>query len=160
MVHVHPLPCMRILTGHGHLRQVHVPQYNRCNTFPDEYCLHRDGLLRGELEACLMFAPPSELLVAQPMSSPSQKLLGSYVTQNRRLRSESVARSKYTDERALAAVTAFYSGSGEAIAAACPRHSAGVGYNPLHSCRQHDACRVPFSVFVVNALTFVLHCAP
>lgn len=76
----------------------------------------RDGLLRGELEACLMFAPPSELLVAQPMTSPSQKLLGSYVSQRRRLRSETVPRSKYSDAAGLAAVTAFYGASGEAAA--------------------------------------------
>ena len=63
-----------------------------------------------------MFAPPSELLVAQPMSSPSQKLLGSYVTQSRRLRSESVSRSKYSEEGGLAAVTAFYGASGQAAA--------------------------------------------
>lgn len=59
-----------------------------------------------------MFAPPSELLVAQPMSSPSQKLLGSYVTQSRRLRSESVTKSKYSDGGGLAAVEAFYGASG------------------------------------------------
>lgn len=63
-----------------------------------------------------MFAPPSELLVSQPMSSPSQKLLGSYVTQQRRLRSETVSRSKYSGEAGLAAVTAFYGSSGEAAA--------------------------------------------
>ena len=84
--------------------------------YQTEKFLCRDGLLRGELEACLMFAPPSELLVAQPVSSPSQKLLGSYVTQSRKLRSESVARSQYTSESALAAVTAFYAGSGKHIA--------------------------------------------
>jgi len=67
----------------------------------------RDGLLRGELEACLMFTPPSELLVAQPISSPSQKLLGSYVTQSRGLR-----RSKYSEGGGLAAVTEFYGASG------------------------------------------------
>ncbi len=72
----------------------------------------RDGLLRGELEACLMFTPPSELLVAQPISSPSQKLLGSYVTQSRGLRSQSVGRSKYSQGGGLAAVTEFYGASG------------------------------------------------
>ena len=72
----------------------------------------RDGLLRGELEACLMFTPPSELLVAQPISSPSQKLLGSYVTQSRGLRSQSVPKSKFSQGGGLAAVTEFYSTSG------------------------------------------------
>ncbi|KAL0026611.1 hypothetical protein WJX77_010338 [Trebouxia sp. C0004] len=76
------------------------------------YGQFRDGLLRGELEACLMFAPPSELLVAQPISSPSQKLLGSYVTQSRGLRSQSVARSKYSQGGGLAAVTEFYGAAG------------------------------------------------
>lgn len=76
-------------------------------------CLEcRDGLLRGELEACLMFTPPSELLVAQPLSSPSQKLLGSYVTQSRGLRSQSVTKSKYSEGGGLAAVTEFYAATG------------------------------------------------
>ena len=74
--------------------------------------LCRDGLLRGELEACLMFTPPSELLVAQPITSPSQKLLGSYVTQSRALRSQSVPRSKYSQGGGLAAVTEFYGAAG------------------------------------------------
>ena len=72
----------------------------------------RDGLLRGELEACLMFTPPSELLVAQPISAPSQKLLGSYVTQSRALRSQSVPKDKYSQGGGLAAVTEFYGAAG------------------------------------------------
>lgn len=59
-----------------------------------------------------MFTPPSELLVAQPISSPSQKLLGSYVTQSRGLRSQSVPKSKFSQGGGLAAVTEFYSTSG------------------------------------------------
>ena len=59
-----------------------------------------------------MFTPPSELLVAQPISSPSQKLLGSYVTQSRGLRSQSVPKSKFSQGGGLAAVTEFYSASG------------------------------------------------
>lgn len=72
----------------------------------------RDGLLRGELEACLMFTPPSELLIAEPLSSPSQKLLGSYITQSRALRSQGVSKSKYSEGGGLAAVTEFYGASG------------------------------------------------
>lgn len=59
-----------------------------------------------------MFTPPSELLVAQPLSSPSQKLLGSYITQSRRLRSQSVPKSKYSEGGGLAAVTEFYGATG------------------------------------------------
>ena len=59
-----------------------------------------------------MFTPPSELLVAQPVSSPSQKLLGSYITQSRRLRSQSVPKSKYSEGGGLAAVTEFYAATG------------------------------------------------
>ncbi|KAL3139906.1 hypothetical protein ABBQ38_004198 [Trebouxia sp. C0009 RCD-2024] len=75
------------------------------------YGQFRDGLLRGELEACLMFTPPSELLIAEPVSSPSQKLLGSYITQSRALRSQAVPKSKYSEGGGLAAVTEFYEGS-------------------------------------------------
>ena len=60
-----------------------------------------------------MFTPPSELLVAQPISSPTQKLLGSYVTQSRALRSQSVSRSKYSEGGGLAAVTDFYGHTGK-----------------------------------------------
>lgn len=59
-----------------------------------------------------MFTPPSELLVAQPVSSPSQKLLGSYITQSRGLRSQSVPKSKYSEGGGLAAVTEFYAATG------------------------------------------------
>ena len=59
-----------------------------------------------------MFTPPSELLVAQPISSPSQKLLGSYVTHSRALRSQSVSKVKYGEGGGLAAVTEFYGAAG------------------------------------------------
>ena len=53
--------------------------------------------------------------VAQPISSPTQKLLGSYVTQSRALRSQSVLRSKYSEGGGLAAVTEFYGASGQIV---------------------------------------------
>ena len=69
-------------------------------------------MLRGGLEARLMYTAPSELLVAQPLSGPSTSLLGSYSTASRRMRSEAVPADKYRDGGALAAVTAFYGTGG------------------------------------------------
>ena len=102
--------------------------------------------MRGELEACLMFTPPSELLVAQPLSSPSQKLLGSYVTQSRGLRSQSVPKNKYSEGGGLAAVTEFYGATGmlpltigRAACAClssvtCQLHTERQAYVWLHQC--------------------------
>ena len=69
-------------------------------------------MLRGGLEARLMYTAPSELLVAKPLSGPRTSLLGSYATASARMRSESVPAEKYREGGALAAVTAFY-GKGE-----------------------------------------------
>ena len=41
----------------------------------------RDGAMRTELESRLVFAAPSELLVAAPVSAASQRLLGAYTAQ-------------------------------------------------------------------------------
>lgn len=55
-----------------------------------------------------MFSNPSELLVAAPLTTSSQRLLGSYTTAARGLRAETVPRSKYSEGGGLAAVAEFY----------------------------------------------------
>ena len=60
-----------------------------------------------------MFAAPSELLVAEPLSTASQRLLGSYTSAARRLRSESVPAEKFRCEEALQGLRSFYA-EGEA----------------------------------------------
>ena len=50
----------------------------------------RDDMMRGGLEGRLMFAAPSELLVAQPVSSATQRLLGAFSTSARGMRAETV----------------------------------------------------------------------
>eukprot|EP00884_Botryococcus_braunii_P017424 jgi/Botrbrau1/4365/Bobra.105_2s0012.1 len=72
------------------------------------YAEFTDGVMRSNLEARLMFSNPSELLVAAPLTGPSQRLLGSYTSSARGLRAETVSRGKYKDGGGLAAVVAFY----------------------------------------------------
>ena len=64
--------------------------------------------MRGNLEARLMFAAPSELLVAEPLSTASKRLLGSYTSASRRLRSESVPAEKFRSPDALQGLRSFY----------------------------------------------------
>lgn len=68
----------------------------------------RDGMLRSELESRLMYCAPSELIIAQPMSNESSKLLGSYVSGSKGVRAETSATGGYQEGGALAAVTKFY----------------------------------------------------
>jgi hypothetical protein len=68
----------------------------------------RDGPMRGNLEAHLMFAPPSELLIGQPISSPTRRLLGSFTQSVQGLKAESVDGHKYSAETAEATIQAFY----------------------------------------------------
>ena len=75
----------------------------------------RDGMLRGEFESRIMFVAPSELLIAQPVSSASQKLLGSYAQQSRGLKAETVQRDKYDKAAALQVVQDFYAGEATTI---------------------------------------------
>jgi hypothetical protein len=70
-------------------------------------------MMRTELEARLVFAAPSELLVATPVSSASQRLLGAYTSQSRGLRSQTAPRERYSSGGAVAAVTAFYAHAGD-----------------------------------------------
>ena len=80
--------------------------------------------MRTELEARLVFAAPSELLIATPISSASQRLLGAFTSQSRGLRSQTAPRARYSSGGAVAAVTAFYAHAGAfefkpALAIAC-----------------------------------------
>ena len=59
-----------------------------------------------------MFAAPSELLVAEPLSTASKRLLGSYTSAARRLRSESVPAEKFRSEDALQSLHSFYAEGG------------------------------------------------
>lgn len=70
-----------------------------------------DGIMRGSLEAHLMFTPPSELLVAQPITNSTRRLLGSFSQSVRGLKAESIDGSKYSKETAEATIQAFYSGT-------------------------------------------------
>ena len=93
----------------------------------------RDGAMRAELEAKLMFASPSELLVAQPISAPTQRLLGAYSSQSRGLRTESVLASAFPDpDAALASVSAFY--------------AAGAHLPVFTKCTSpHNGCKFPWT---------------
>jgi hypothetical protein len=71
--------------------------------------------MRTELESRLVFAAPSELLVAAPVSSASQRLLGAYGSQATGLRSQTALRQKYSAAGAQAVLTSFYTHAGGAL---------------------------------------------
>ena len=71
--------------------------------------------MRTELESRLVFAAPSELLVAAPVSSASQRLLGAYAAQAAGLRSQTAPRQKYSAAGAQAVLTSFYTHAGRAL---------------------------------------------
>lgn len=98
--------------------------------------MHRDGLLRGELESRLLFASPAELLLAQPASSETRRLCEHIGEQlgGAAPRLESAPAAKYGrgGRDALSAVLAFYetapaapAGSDAAAGAAEASPSAG-----------------------------------
>ncbi|KAK9827992.1 hypothetical protein WJX81_005994 [Elliptochloris bilobata] len=72
----------------------------------------RDGLMRSEMEGRLMFAAPSELLIATPLSPYSERLLGAYCSSSAAVRAERVAGEKYDLGGAIAKLTSYYSSSG------------------------------------------------
>ena len=68
--------------------------------------------MRSALEAQLLYTAPRELLIAQPVSGPTEKMLGAFCSTSAGVRAETVKGGLYADGGALAAVTAFYSESG------------------------------------------------
>ncbi|CAL8467013.1 g6549 [Coccomyxa elongata] len=76
------------------------------------YNQFRDSMMRTELEARLVFAAPSELLITTPLSSASQRLLGAYTSQSHGLRSQTVLRERYSSGGAVAALSTFYTHAG------------------------------------------------
>ena len=85
------------------------------DTLRADCCLCRDGPMRGGLEARMMFTAPSELLVAEPLSQTSKRLLGSYASASRRLRSESVPAEKFRRPEALRDLDAFYAAGASCV---------------------------------------------
>ena len=69
--------------------------------------------MRTELESRLVFAAPSELLVACPASAASQRLLGAYTSQAAGLRSQTAPREKYSAAGAQSVLTTFYTHAGQ-----------------------------------------------
>lgn len=91
--------------------------------------------MRGNLEAHLMYSTPSELLVADPMSKASRRLLGSFSQAVQGLKAESLPKEKYGREEAHKAVLDFYV-SGALLLCFCdtelPRLAAASGRRLLH----------------------------
>lgn len=65
-------------------------------------------MMRGSLEAHLLYATPGELLVAPPISGASQRLLGSFSQAVRGLKAETVRGGRLGNQEAAAAVATFY----------------------------------------------------
>lgn len=55
-----------------------------------------------------MFTPPSELLVAQPVSNSSRRLLASFSQAVKGLKAETIDGSQYSPDTAAASIQAFY----------------------------------------------------
>ncbi len=70
-------------------------------------------MMRSTLEARLLVAAPAEMLVAQPVSRHTQKLLGSFSMAFNGLRAVTAEGNKYKEGGAQAAVSAFYASNGE-----------------------------------------------
>ncbi len=68
--------------------------------------------MRTELEALLLYAAPRELLIAEPLSPATSKMLGAFVSASAGVRAETVQRDTYRDGGAKAAVVAFYGEQG------------------------------------------------
>lgn len=64
--------------------------------------------MRGTLEAHLMYSNPSELLVADPVSSASRRLLGSYSLALQGLKAESIPAKRNGHGEARQAILDFY----------------------------------------------------
>ena len=75
--------------------------------------------MRTELEALLLYAAPRELLIAEPLSSATSKMLGAFVSASAGVRAETVQRDTYRDGGARAAVVAFYGEEGAPHSALC-----------------------------------------
>lgn len=72
-------------------------------------------MMRGNLEAHLMYCTPSELLVADPVSKASRRLLGSFSQAIQGLKAESVPGAKYEQEEARKAILDFYAAGGSPL---------------------------------------------
>lgn len=108
------MPHSRDVAASAHCMQ---PEHGLACTYKASTC-HRDGPMRGGLEARLLFVAPSELLVAEPLLSASKRLLGSYASAARRLRSESVPAEKFRRPEALRDLDNFFA-AGAALLGTC-----------------------------------------
>ena len=87
-------------------------------------------MIRGSLEAHLIYAAPSELLVAPPISSATQSLLGAFSQAARGLKAESVPRGRFSADQAVAAIKELYtSGKPPLAPVSCPPSCADVTGN-------------------------------
>ena len=76
------------------------------------YSQCRDDPMRAELESRLMFAAPSDLVIVEPVSNPTHRLLENYAARRTRARVERVDGAVYRgSELATSAVASFYQSS-------------------------------------------------
>ena len=102
--------------------------------------VRRDGTMRTELEALLLYAAPRELLIVEPLSSATSKMLGAFVSASAGVRAETVQRDAYRDGGARAAVVAFYGEEG-APSAPQPVCASRVPCNPVWLEPSHVSAR-------------------
>ena len=97
-------------------------------------------MMRTELEALLLYAAPRELLIAEPLSSATSKMLGAFVSASAGVRAETVQRDVYRNGGAQAAVVAFYGEDGAAQGKDCGRHNrlSTVGGGHRRLCHSMD----------------------
>ncbi|CAN0902736.1 DNA mismatch repair protein MSH3, partial [Linum grandiflorum] len=72
-----------------------------------------DGIMRSGLEALVLGLAPAELLLGDPLSKPTEKLLLAYAGPASNVRVERISRDCFRDGDALAEVTSLYENLGD-----------------------------------------------
>eukprot|EP00887_Chlorella_sp_A99_P004262 scaffold15.g4262.t1 len=136
------------------------------------YTQFRDGLLRSELESALRFAAPAELLLVEPLSEPTQRLLACFAggeagagaaaappASSRHaasaVRVERVNGAKYAAGGALAAVTAGIAG-GAGAGGGLPPASSPPGGSPAGGAARALDAALQLPPLVARALAHAL----
>lgn len=91
-------------------------------------CFGRSGLIQSQLESALMTLQPSELLLVEPLSPQTERMLASYLASTSGCRMERVPfNAAYSDAKVVGAVSTFYSDEAGGADAAGTSHGRQQG---------------------------------
>ncbi|XP_031261305.1 DNA mismatch repair protein MSH3 [Pistacia vera] len=114
-----------------------------------------DGFLRSGLEAVVLSLSPAELLLGQPLSKQTEKLLLTYAGPASNVRVERAARDCFSGGGALAEVMSLYENMGEENLANNDKESIDVGEKGNHSSTIEGIMNMPD--LAVQALALTIH---